>query len=130
MSESFNLEIISPENIIFKSDVIEVTIPAFEGLMSILKDHIPLITFLRPGFIQVKTKDSSKKFYIEEGTVEFTNNQLLILSSSAKNLEYFKKDKINEMILDSKKEINNEEISDKERYILSYKIETLNEINL
>ncbi|RPG11266.1 MAG: ATP synthase F1 subunit epsilon [Pelagibacteraceae bacterium TMED170] len=130
MSESFNLEIISPENIIFKSDVIEVTIPAFEGLMSILKDHIPLVTFLRPGFIQVKTKDSSKKFYIEEGTVEFTNNQLLILSSSAKNLEYFKKDKINEMILDSKKEINNEEISDKERYILSYKIETLNEINL
>ena len=81
MSESFNLEIISPENIIFKSDVIEVTIPAFEGLMSILKDHIPLVTFLRPGFIQVKTKDSSKKFYIEEGTVEFTNNQLLILSS-------------------------------------------------
>ena len=130
MSESFNLEIISPENIIFKSDVIEVTIPAFVGLMSILKDHIPLVTFLRPGFIQVKTKDSSKKFYIEEGTVEFTNNQLLILSSSAKNLEYFKKDKINEMILDSKKEINNEEISDKERYILSYKIETLNEINL
>ena len=130
MSESFNLEIISPENIIFKSDVIEVTIPAFEGLMSILKDHIPLVTFLRPGFIQVKTKDSSKKFYIEEGTVEFTNNQLLILSSSAKNLEYFKKDKINEMILDSKKEINNEEISDKDRYILSYKIETLNEINL
>ena len=130
MSEKFSLEIISPENIIFKSDVIEVTIPAFEGLMSILKDHIPLVTFLRPGFIQVKTKDSSKKFYIEEGTVEFTNNQLLILSSSAKNLEYFKKDKINEMILDSKKEINNEEISDKERYILSYKIETLNEINL
>ena len=82
MSESFNLEIISPENIIFKSDVIEVTIPAFEGLMSILKDHIPLVTFLRPGFIQVKTKDSSKKFYIEEGTVEFSDNNIIILTST------------------------------------------------
>jgi len=130
MSENFRLEIISPENIIFKSDVIEVTIPAFEGLMSILKDHIPLVTFLRPGFIQIHTNDSTKKFFIEEGTVEFNNNQLLILSSSAKNLEYLKKDEVSKMIEDSKKEIANDEISDKDRYILSYKIETLNEINL
>ncbi len=130
MSEKFSLEIISPENIIFKSDVNEVTIPAFEGLMSILKDHIPLVTFLRPGLIQVHAKDSVKKFYIEEGTVEFNNNQLLILSSSAKNLEYLKQEEVSKMIADSKKEITNDEISDKDRYILSYKIETLNEINL
>ena len=79
MSESFNLEIISPENIVFKSDVIEVTIPAFEGLMSILKDHIPLITFLRPGFIQVKTKNNYKKVYNEEKKVKFNKKKKLII---------------------------------------------------
>ena len=73
MSENFNLEIISPDNTIFKSEVIEVTIPAFEGLMSILKDHISLVTFLRPGFVLAQTKEGIKKFYVEEGTVEFFN---------------------------------------------------------
>ena len=129
MSENFNLEIISPDNTIFKSEVIEVTIPAFEGLMSILKDHISLVTFLRPGFVLAQTKAGIKKFYVEEGTVEFSKNELLILSSSVKNAEDLSQDKINQMIMDTKKEIINDNISDKDKYILSYKIETLSEIS-
>ena len=129
MSENFNLEIISPDNTIFKSEVIEVTIPAFEGLMSILKDHISLVTFLRPGFVLAQTKEGIKKFYVEEGTVEFSKNELLILSSSVKNAEDLSQDKINQMIMDTKKEIINDNISDKDKYILSYKIETLSEIS-
>ena len=129
MSENFNLEIISPDNTIFKSEVIEVTIPAFEGLMSILKDHISLVTFLRPGFVLAQTKEEIKKFYVEEGTVEFSKNELLILSSSVKNAEDLSQDKINQMIMDTKKEIINDNISDKDKYILSYKIETLSEIS-
>jgi|TARA_B110001452_G_scaffold58977_1_gene45814 F-type H+-transporting ATPase subunit epsilon len=129
VSENFNLEIISPDNTIFKSEVIEVTIPAFEGLMSILKDHISLVTFLRPGFVLAQTKEGIKKFYVEEGTVEFSKNELLILSSTVKNAEDLSQDKINQMIMDTKKEIINDNISDKDKYILSYKIETLSEIS-
>ena len=87
MSENFAVEIISPDNSILKSEANEVTIPSYEGLMGILKDHIPLITFLRPGLIVVKKNNEEKIFFVEEGTVEFANNNLLILSSSVQNLE-------------------------------------------
>ena len=85
MSEKFEVEIISPDKTILKSDASEVTIPSYEGQMGILKDHIPLITFLRPGIIFIKNHDE-KKYYVEEGTVEFSNNNLLILTSTAKEL--------------------------------------------
>ena len=91
MPEIFKLEIISPDKTIFKSDVSEVTIPSFEGLMGILKNHIPLVTFLRPGVIVIKSNNEIKNFFIEEGTVEFSNNTLLILSSTAKDLENLSK---------------------------------------
>ena len=80
MSENFNLEIISPDQTLFNSEVRETVIPAYEGAMTILKDHISLITFLRPGFIEVVSNNKVEKFYIEDGTVEFFNNNLLILS--------------------------------------------------
>ena len=83
MSESFNIEIISPDKTIFKSEVGQVTIPSFEGLMTILKNHIPLVTFLRPGLIEI---GKGEKFYVEDGTVEFSNNSLLILSATAQVL--------------------------------------------
>ena len=84
MSDKFTVEIISPDQSILKSEASEVTIPSYEGQMGILKDHIPLITFLRPGLILIKNQDENK-FYVEEGTVEFSNNNLLILTSTAKN---------------------------------------------
>jgi F-type H+-transporting ATPase subunit epsilon len=129
MPEIFKLEIISPDKTIFKSDVSEVTIPSFEGLMGILKNHIPLVTFLRPGVIVIKSNNEIKNFFIEEGTVEFSNNTLLILSSTAKDLENLSKTLINEMISDAREKIRNENIKDKEKYFLSYKIETLQEVS-
>ncbi len=128
MSEIFNIEIITPDQTILKSEATEVTIPSFEGQMGILKDHIPIITFLRPGIIFVKNK-GEKKFFVEEGTVEFSKNNLLILTTKAKDLEKFEKKEINQLIEATEKNIINESLSDKERYVASYKIESLKEIN-
>ena len=106
-----------------------MTIPSYEGQMGILKDHIPLITFLRPGLIVVRHKNEENTFFVEEGTVEFANNNLLILSSSVKKIEDLDKNSIETIIENSQEKINNTEISDKEKYLLSYKINTLKEIN-
>ncbi len=127
MSEQFNLEIISPDKIITKSKVGQVTIPAYEGLMTILKDHINLVTFLRPGFIIIDD-DKTEEFFVEEGTVEFLNNTLLILSSTIKNIKDLTTNEINEMIQKTEINIQKNEIKDKEKYILSYKLETLKQI--
>ena len=129
MSENFLVEIISPDNLIIESEATEVTIPSYEGQMGILKDHIPLITFLRPGLIVIKKNDTEKIFFTEEGTVEFSKNKLLILSSTAKNLEDIDKNSINVLIEESQNEISSTEINDKEKYLLSHKIDTLKEIN-
>ena len=96
--------------------------------MGILKDHIPLITFLRPGFIVVKG-EKEKKYYVEDGTVEFSKNNLLILTSTAKDLKNFDKVSINSLINDAEKKLKNSNSSDKEKYLASYKIDTLKEIN-
>ena len=129
MSENFTVEIISPDKSVLKSEAVEVTIPSYEGQMGILKDHIPLITFLRPGLITIKENSEEKFFFIEDGTVEFSNNNLLILTSTAKSLDSLEKNSIDTIIKDSQEKISKGEISDKERYLLSYKIDTLREIN-
>ena len=128
MSDKFTVEIITPEKSILKSNAIEVIIPSYEGQMGILKDHIPLITFLRPGLISIKD-ENEKKYYIEEGTVEFLNNSLLILTSTAKSLDSLDQSFVETILKDSEEKINRNEISDKERYLLSCKINTLKEIN-
>ncbi len=129
MSENFLVEIISPDKSILKSEAIEVTIPAYEGQIGILKDHIPLITFLRPGIVVIKKNNEEKSFFVEDGTVEFVNNNLLILSTSAKSLDNFNKESIDILIKDSQEKINNAESNDKEKYLLSHKIDVLREIN-
>ncbi|MEC7150475.1 MAG: ATP synthase F1 subunit epsilon [Pseudomonadota bacterium] len=128
MSEKFTIEIISPESTILKNEANEVIIPSYEGEMGILKDHISLITFLRPGFIIVKS-ENVKKFFVEEGTVEFANNILLILTSTAKDTSNINKRTIESLISESEKKLDENEISDKERYLLSYKLESLKNIN-
>ena len=128
MSEKFTIEIISPDRSIIKTETSEVVIPSFEGEMGILKDHIPLITFLRPGLINIKT-NSDQKFFVEEGTVEFSNNKLLILTSTAKEVTKMNKKFIDTLISESEKKLDKNEITDKERYLLSYKLETLRNIN-
>ena len=129
MSENFFVEIISPNQSILKSEAVEVTIPSYEGQLGILKDHIPLITFLRPGLIIIKTENDEKKFFIEEGIVEFKNNNLLILTSTSKSLESLDKSLIDVILKDSEEKMRKEEISDKEKYLLSHKIDTIREIN-
>ena len=129
MSENFNLEIISPNQTLFNSEVKQVVIPGFEGIMTILKDHISLITFLRPGFIQVVNDNKTEKFYVEDGTVEFFNNKLLILSSSAIQIEKLNKVNVEKILEESKTLLKNSETKDKEKYILNYKINSLQEIN-
>ena len=129
MSEKFNLEIISPDKTLLKLEVNQVVIPSFEGLMTILKDHVSLVTFLRPGFIEVDSGGKVDKFFTEEGTVEFSKNRLLILSSTVINLKNLSESLKNKIIEESRKEIEKNQITDKEKYILSYKIESLQEIN-
>ena len=128
MSEKFTIEIISPDKSILKMETSEVVIPSFEGEMGILKDHIPLITFLRPGLINIKA-DNEKKFFVEEGTVEFSMNNLLILTSTAVEVTKMNKKFMDSLISESEKKLNNSDVSDKERYLLSYKLETLRNIN-
>ena len=129
MPDNFFVEIISPNQSILKSEAVEVTIPSYEGQLGILKDHIPLITFLRPGLIIIKTGNDEKKFFIEEGIVEFKNNNLLILTSTSKSLESLDKSLIDAILKDSEEKMGKEEISDKEKYLLSHKIDTIREIN-
>tara|TARA_Y200000002_G_C22577215_1_gene619231 strand:- start:503 stop:889 length:387 start_codon:yes stop_codon:yes gene_type:complete len=128
MSEKFSVEIISPDKSIIKTNTFEVVIPSYEGEMGILKDHIPLITFLRPGFIRIKD-ETDKEFFVEDGTVEFANNELLILTSTAKNLSEMKKSLIESIIDETEKKIKGNKITDKEKYLLSYKIDSLKKIN-
>ena len=129
MSEKFNLKIISPDQTLINAEVKQVTIPAYEGLMTILKDHISLITFLRPGFIEVEIENKVEKFYVEEGTVEFFNNKLLILTSFTIKLEKLTKENVIKMIDESNILLKNLEIKDKEKYIISHKLETLKQIS-
>ena len=128
MSEKFSIEIISPDRSILKMETSEVVIPSFEGEIGILKDHISLITFLRPGIINIKA-GTEQKFFVEEGTVEFSNNNLLILTSTAVEVTKMNKKFIDTLISVSEKKLDNNEISDKERYLLSYKLETLRNIS-
>ena len=128
MSDIFTVEIISPDQTILKQEAHEVTIPSYEGQMGILNNHIPLITFLRPGIITIKSK-VEKKFYVEEGTVEFSNNNLLILTSTARDLANFEKASVNDLLKKAESQLDKTDTTDKERYVVSYKIDTLKEIN-
>ncbi len=127
MSDKFKVEIISPEQKILSTEASEVTIPSYEGQMGILKDHIPLITFLRPGFISVQNQVESK-YFVEEGTVEFSANSLLILTSSAKDLKNLQKNSINNLLEEAERKIKDENSSDKEKFVLSHKVQSLREI--
>ena len=130
MSEEFKLEIVNPEkSFLSKDDVTEVVVPAFEGEMGILKNHISIISFLKPGIIKIQTKSSEEKYYVEDGIVEFKNNNLSILTSSIFNLKEIQKDKLQDLLKNAQNESNKPEISDQAKYLVDQKIETLKSIN-
>ena len=128
MSENFNIEIISPERTLLTKEINSAVIPSFEGEMTILSNHIPLITFLRPGILKISGTDKIQ-YFLEEGTVEFSNNNLIILSSSIIEMSALSKEKITQMINDTKNQLNKDNIDDKLRYIFSHKIDCLSKIN-
>jgi len=128
MSDKFTVEIITPDQSILKSEANEVTISSYEGQMGILKDHIPLITFLRPGLIVIKNQEE-KKYYVEEGIVELSNNNLLILTSIVHNLKSFDKKTIDDLLEEAEEKLKDNNSTDKEKYIVTHKIDTLKEIN-
>ena len=131
MEEHFKLEIISPEKIIFSDLVKMVQIPSYEGDMSILKNHISIITFLRPGVIKVEIKDGNfDEYFVEDGTIEFFNNTLILLSASAINLKNLSKEFLGNLNKEAEKELAKENITDQDRYILNHKIDTIKEIRI
>ena len=130
MSEEFKVEIVNPEkSFLVKEDVSEVVVPAFEGEMGILKDHISIISFLKPGIIKILSKSGDENFYVEDGIVEFKNNNLSILTSSIFNLNDFDKTKQQELLKQAEEEANKPEINDQSKYLVDQKIEALKSIN-
>jgi|TARA_B110000114_G_C14692719_1_gene238021 F-type H+-transporting ATPase subunit epsilon len=130
MSEEFKVEIVNPEqSFLIKEDVTEVVVPAFEGEMGILKDHIPIISFLKPGLIKIFSKSGEENYYIEDGIVEFKNNSLSVLTSSILNIKDINKDKINELLKQADEHSKNSELTDQNEYLVNQKIEVLKTLN-
>ena len=130
MSEGFKLEIVNPEqSFLLNEDVTEVVIPAFEGEMGILKDHIPMISFLKPGVIKIFSKLEEENYYVEDGIVEFKNNNLSVLTSFILNIKDLDKAKINDLLKEAETYSNKNEITDQNKYLMDQKIDVLKNIN-
>ena len=130
MSEEFKIEIVNPEkSFLSKDDITEVVVPAFEGEMGILKDHIPIISFLKPGIITVYSKSNEEKFYVEDGIIEFKDNNLSVLTSLIYNLKDLEKNKLEELVKKAHEEANKTDISDQMKYLADQKVEVLRSIN-
>ena len=130
MSEEFKVEIINPEkSYLIKEDVIEAVIPAFEGEMGILKDHISIISFLKPGIIKILSKSKDENYYVEDGVVEFKNNNLSILTSSIFNLSELDKSKQQNLLKIAEEEAKKTDINDQSKYLVNQKIEVLRSLN-
>ena len=130
MSEEFKIEIVNPEkSFLIKEDVSEVVVPAFEGEMGILKDHISIISFLKPGIIKILSKTGDENYYVEDGIVEFKNNNLSILTSSIINLSDIDKSKQQDLITSAEEQSKLAEINDQARYLIDQKLEVLKSLN-
>ena len=130
MSEEFKIEIVNPDkSFLSKEDVIEVVVPAFEGEMGILKDHISIISFLKPGIITIQAKSGEEKYYVEDGIVEFKNNNLSVLTSSILNLKDIEKNKLEDLLKLAEEEANKMDLSDELKYLADQKVETLKSLN-
>ena len=131
MSEQFNLEIVSPEkSFLKKNNVTEVVVPAFEGEMGILKDHISIISFLKPGIIKISSGNEENSFYVDDGIVEFKDNNLSILTSNIFDIKNSDKSKIQDMIKEAEKDLSSDKLDDQKRFIISQKVEELKSLSL
>ena len=131
MEDNFKFEIVSPEKVIFSDNTTMVTLPSYEGDMSVLKNHISIITFLRPGKIKVKKNDENiDEFFVEDGIVEYFNDSLVVLSVSALNVKDLSKEFLDNLNKDTQDKLTQKDISDHERYILNHKLDALKEIRV
>ena len=131
MEDNFKFEIVSPEQIIFSESVSMVTLPSYEGDMSVLKNHISIITFLRPGIIKVeKSEKITENFFIQEGAVEYFNNNLTILSSTTENIKNLSQEFVSTLSKDTEDKLLQKDITDHDRYILNHKLDVLKEIRV
>ena len=130
MNEEFKVEIVNPEkSFLIKEDVTEAIVPAYEGEMGILKDHISIISFLKPGIIKICAKSEDQKYFVEDGIIEFKDNNLSILTSYILNVKDMEKDKIEELLNEAEKEMTKTDLSDQMKYLVDQKIEVLKSIN-
>ena len=130
MSEEFKVEIVNPEkSYLVKDDVSEVVVPAFEGEMGILKDHISIISFLKPGIIKILSKSGDENYYVEDGIVEFKNNNLSILTSTIFNLADMDKSKQQDLLKQAEEDANKTDINDQSKYLADQKVEVLKTLN-
>ena len=130
MSDSFNLEIVNPEKLFLSLDnVSEVVVPAFEGDMGILKDHVSIISFLKPGIVKVFTGNEVKELYVEDGIIEFSENSLSILTSRIIDIKEIKKDDLSSMINEANESLKDENLDDQKRFLANQKIDVLNRLN-
>ena len=131
MSEEFKVEIINPEkSFISKDKVTEVVVPAYEGDLGILKDHISIISFLKPGIIKILEKNEEERYYVEDGIMEFKDNSLSILTSSIHNIKEMKKNSIVDSLKDAEKLLSNENLDDQERFLINQKIDVLKSLSI
>ena len=131
MENNFKIEIISPERIVFSEDVKMAKIPSYEGDMSILKNHISIITFLRPGIVRAEKSDNNFiEFFVQDGTIEFFNDNLNILSASAINLKNLSKEFLDNLNKETQNKLSEKDITDHDRYILNHKLDALKEIRI
>ena len=130
MSDEFKLEIVNPEkSFLSKEDVTEVVVPAFEGELGILKDHISIISFLKPGAIKIISKSGEENYYVEDGIIEFKNNNLSVLTSFISNIEDMDKNKVNELLKNAEEYTKNAEITDQNKFLVDQKIDFLKKMN-
>ena len=131
MENNFKIEIISPEKVIFSDEAKMVTLPSYEGDMSILKNHISIITFLKPGIIKVQQNDgNTKEFFVQDGTVEYFNDDLVVLSSSAISVKDLSKEFVDNLNKDTQDKLTDKNITDHDRYVLNHKLDVLKEMRV
>ena len=132
MEDTYKIEIVSPEKVIFADEnVLEVVLPSYEGEMGILKDHIPIISFLRPGIVKIlKSSENVNSFFVQDGIIEFYNNNLTILSSKIINIKNLNKEKIDQLITETEKILNDDKLNDDNKYLANHKIDVLRSLNL
>ena len=79
-----HLEILTPEKKVFEGDVTIATFPGADGSFQVMDNHAPLISLLKEGVVEYKSKESSKNVTITGGVVEVLNNKIILLADSVK----------------------------------------------